>query len=520
MALLVLGVTQARAAASPPDPSAAPAPVLSSYEDGSHAVARDDGLSVLLPNGKDLWIFGDTAVYNADQSRTMKMSALIPGGTAAEGPHAAGNVPTTLTETPTPGHRPSPPANQAPALYMPPPSNVYLADGSGRQCTSAPGRYPARWASGAAAIPSTSDVLVTYVDVCVAGSLQFDVEGWGFMEYNWQTSGLDLGPDDVFPPSRSGAGLSPELQLGSPVIDDGRVDLFSFNCTALYVSCLAGQTYFTTVLDSPAVLSSPSSYRVAPASTESFLWRPAGIAVAKYPDAPLRMIEMTGIAGTYDVLTAATPAGPWHLETSGTIPDCQSPRSGFCYALVGHPELSTPSELMISYYDPDAGPSGDSGPIGHLVGVAASYGAAPTGPWSAPPPALGPSSPQPAAPQQPLADGRPAGQAVGPPQCCAAGHGGAGSPEAAGGMEGGPSHGAPARGVHDAHQGDRPPHLGSSVRLYQDTSGSRDRVPTLALGGLAVCLIVAALGRRSAVMAGKSAAALALRIQIMRTGRL
>jgi hypothetical protein len=164
------------------------------------------------------------------------------------------------------------------------------------------------------------------------------------MEYNWQANDLDLGPDDVFPPSPSGAALPPERQLESPVISDGRVDLFSFNCTVLYVSCIAGQTHFTTVVDTPAALSNPALYSVAPAATDdSTLWQPAGIAVAKYPDAPLRMIEMTGIDGSYDVLTAASPAGPWHLETTGALTGCQALRSGFCYALVGHPESSRPS---------------------------------------------------------------------------------------------------------------------------------------------------------------------------------
>ncbi|HWC38564.1 MAG TPA: hypothetical protein VG476_08550, partial [Acidimicrobiales bacterium] len=304
---------------------------------------------------------------------------------------------------PSPGQPPSLSAGHPPTLYMPAPTNIYLPDGSGRRCSSGPGRYPARWASGAALIPQTSDALVTYVDVCVTGSLQFDVEGWGFMEYNWQTNNLDLGPDDVFPPSPSGAALPPERQLESPVIRDGRVDLFSFNCTALYASCLAGQTYFATVLDTPAALSNAASYRVAPAATDgSTLWRPAGIAVATYPDAPLRMIEMTGIAGTYDVLTAASPAGPWHLETSAALPGCQTLRSGFCYALVGHPELSTPSQLVITYYDPGAGPRG------HLVGAATTYGASLIGSGSAPPQEPAPSNPQPTGPPRSQPEGLPA----------------------------------------------------------------------------------------------------------------
>jgi hypothetical protein len=509
--LPVLGATEGQAAASPSAPSMAPAPVLSLYENPSRSVTRDDGLSVALPNGSDLWIFGDTAVYNNDGSGKMVVSAFIPGGTAAEGPYATGQVPTSLTEVPNPGRPLSPSAGNPPGAYMPTPTDVYLPDGSGGRCTPAPGRYPARWPSGAALIPSTSDVLLTYVDVCVTGSFQFDVEGWGFMEYNWRTNGLDLGPDDVFPPSPSGATLSPERQLGSPVINDGRVDLFSSNCTVLYVSCLAGQTYFTTVLDTAPALSNPASYHVEPAVTDgSAIWQPAGIAVAKYPDAPLRMIEMTGIAGTYDVLTATTPAGPWHLEMLGTVPGCQDLHSGFCYALMGHPELSNQSQLMISYYDPGAGP------VGHMVAAATSYGPTAVGAGPTRLPKFGAPNSHPTGPPRPLRNGPPAGQAVSSTPCCVAASGGAVDPETTRSIQDGLPQGQASQGLNNAYQGDRPPRLVSTVRLDQERLISRDRVLKLVLEGLSLCLIVESLRRRRAIIARKGAP-LDLSIPITRT---
>jgi hypothetical protein len=85
------------------------------------------------------------------------------------------------------------------------------------------------------------------------------------------------------------------------------------------------------------------------------------------------MVETNTITGAYDVLTAKTATGPWHLETTGIVPNCLNVPSGFCRALVGQPELSTPSQLVITYYDPAAGPKGTSGPIGHLVGVETIY---------------------------------------------------------------------------------------------------------------------------------------------------
>ncbi len=194
------------------------------------------------------------------------------------------------------------------------------------------------------------------------------------MEYNSITNALDVAPTDVFPPSPSGAALSSNLELGSPVFSNGQVSLFSSECTSLFVGCGAGQVYTTTLSSTVSSLSNPASYSVTAAATDgSSDWEPVGIAVASYSDAAFRMIETTAITGAYNVVTAPTPVGPWHVEASGLAPGCAGLLSGFCYALVGHPELSTLSQLVISYFDPGAGPMGTTAPVGHLVGVGGSY---------------------------------------------------------------------------------------------------------------------------------------------------
>jgi hypothetical protein len=53
------------------------------------------------------------------------------------------------------------------------------------------------------------------------------------------------------------------------------------------------------------------------------------------------------------VWQAANPTGPWTAGTEAVIPGCGSTTSGWCYAFVGHPELSTSSALYVSYYHPD-----------------------------------------------------------------------------------------------------------------------------------------------------------------------
>lgn len=355
-----------------------PTPILSLYESATTSVSRDDGLSVALPNGSDLWIFGDTGIYQGSDG-AMSLTSFIKGSTAAEGPSTPGEFPTGLMEVPSPNQPLSLAATNPPELFLPAPTGVDLPDGSGAPCSGAAG-YSARWVSGAALLPGTDEVLITYADMCVTGSWDFSPEGWGFEEYNWQTNQIDVGPKDVFAPSASGTPLNSELSgMGSPVIADGQVSLFSSNCVDLYAICASGAVYETTMPDNLQALEDPASYSLTQAVTDgSFSFQPLSISVAAYSDVPYRMIEETSVGGTYQVLTADSPSGPWHFETSGIAPGCSSLSSGFCYAFQSHPELGTPSQLALTYFDPGAGPQGTSGPVGHLVGEMISFLPGPT----------------------------------------------------------------------------------------------------------------------------------------------
>jgi hypothetical protein len=355
-----------------PDPAGAggpvtPQPILSSAEDLAQVVNRDSGFSVALPNGNDLWIFGDTTVYDSN-GQQMVPTKYVPGSSAAEGATTPGQVPPPLDELPSPAASPAPPFTSSPrsepSQFIPSPSGVYLPDGSGDLCGTDQGQLAERWATGAALLPGTADVLVTYEDVCFMSTWDFAFEGWGFMEYNWQTNSIDTGPFDTFAPTLSGDRVPQDLLFGDPVVTGGHVTLFSSVCTDLYGECFAGRVYSTTFPDTLAALESPSSYVPTPAQTDaSASWQPASIDVAAYPNAPYRMIETTAIDGTYSVLTAPAPSGPWHLQSTGQVPGCVGLANGFCYALIGHPELSTAGHLMISYFDPGWVP------VGHVMAV-------------------------------------------------------------------------------------------------------------------------------------------------------
>jgi len=76
-------------------------------------------------------------------------------------------------------------------------------------------------------------------------------------------------------------------------------------------------------------------------------------------------------AGGYRIYTAPAALGPWTETASGTLPKCATSQYP-CICIYPHPELSTTSRLVVSYYVPGYGP-GVAGhpyphsPINHVV---------------------------------------------------------------------------------------------------------------------------------------------------------
>jgi hypothetical protein len=329
-------------------------PIRSNYENANRVVSRDDGISVLLPDGHALWLFGDTGIYQRIRGGAWNQTGFIDGSTALQAKNVRGQVPRG-------GEYPS----GVPARFVPVPNDVYLPDGSGRACTYKTAAFPARWPTGAAVMPSNpSEVLVTYSVVCIthesAGVDAIRAEGWGYMLYNWRTRHIDRGPLDVFRPRSTGVELGPAQIYGWPIFQNGTVTLFSSRCTKAFVVCTRGQVWKVTMPATAAALSAKSSYtRVELRTDGSGQWTPLSISVGRYSNG-LRLIEMDSIAGTYKIFSSRSLGAAWHLRQSGTLPGCPT-RTSFCFALAGHPELSTPTQLFVSYKNPD------SGPFGHMV---------------------------------------------------------------------------------------------------------------------------------------------------------
>lgn len=325
-------------------------PIHSNYENTDRVVSRDDGVSVLLPDGHALWLFGDTGIYQR-RGGVWSETGFIDGSTALQVKNVRGRVPRG-------GEYPS----GVPARFVPVPNDVFLPDGSGRPCTYKTAAFPARWPTGAAVMPSNdAEVLVTYSVVCITHQSPtvdaIRAEGWGYMLYNWRTRHIDRGPVDVFRPRTGGDELGPAQIYGWPIFHEGLVTLFSSRCTKAFVVCTRGQVWKVTMPATTAALSNKNAYtRVELRTDSSGQFAPLSISVGRYSNG-LRLIEMDSIAGTYKIFSSRNLGERWHLRQSGTLPGCPT-RTSFCFALAGHPELSTPTQLFVSYKNPDSGPGG------------------------------------------------------------------------------------------------------------------------------------------------------------------
>jgi len=360
--LLPASRTAAAAAAVGSQP---PAPLVSNYETATgNSLDRDCGWSRPLPGSttQSFWLFCDTAIDSTPGTLLCGV-CFIPGSTAAEGPFSAGLVPETLSELPTPPAAPTLPDSNAPAPFLANPDAASLG------CTAS-GDYAARWSSGVVREPLSPDFLITYTDVCVEGSADTILtEGFGVVSYNPSTNALGS-YQDVFTGQNLGTS-EPQWLLGSPVLDGPYLYLYSGNCADPGLICQGGgDVFLARVPASPLAWGTSADYTfyTGTSASGSPQWGSYASAVSDVPSAAPAgsggwtadnyasvghryvAINETSIGGDYQVWSASSPAGPWTVIQSGRL--C-GPGDG-CHALIGHPELSTSSNLMVSYYSLDA----------------------------------------------------------------------------------------------------------------------------------------------------------------------
>lgn len=365
-ALIIL----AACGAGVPHPVPGPARVLSNYERATgNTVRRDCGYSSPLPGrpGWSLWLFCDTVTASAGGGPAGHL--ILGTGTAAAGPYRPGHAPARLSEVPTPPAPLTLPGAGPPQPFLPAPQGLVLP-ASTLPCAG-PGAYPASWVSGVSRQPSAAaaDLLISYDNYCVSGNGDvIFAEGFGLVAYD-PASNL-LGPTVLVFGSTAGLELPPQQQLGSPIFaGDGYLYLFGYCRAGAPPGCGRGEVFLARTVARPAYWQNPLTYRYwtgrswspdeAAARTLIPADHPSGISVGDYAADRhgLVMVEQTGLAGGFQVWQARSPAGPWRRIGTGTVPCTRRPADGpdgLCRALIGHPELSTRSDLVISYYDPGA----------------------------------------------------------------------------------------------------------------------------------------------------------------------
>jgi hypothetical protein len=347
--------------------SAPPARELSQFETHWGAsLGRDCGFSRQLASGQSLWVFCDTAIYDW----TGKLTGFIAGSSAAEGQFTPGQVPTTLTEVPTPPAALNPPGAYGPARFLPNPTGLTRQDGSA--CTASSSGYPAAWTSGVAREPNgSSRLVITYAEVCVDNGALL-VEGMGILEYDSAANAIVSGPTEVFRAQGAGAQLPPQLQLGSPIFSNGFLYLFASVCDRMvFGTCTSGRIFVANVLGAPSYWQSGANYfwwfsTAYPGWSQSYQSAqsvisgatPAAITADSYPGKGLAIVEETSIGGSYRIWRSPSgtfAGGSWSQGPSASsLPGCDKASGlNLCRALTGHPEISTSNQLLLSYFDPD-----------------------------------------------------------------------------------------------------------------------------------------------------------------------
>lgn len=384
MVLIAVAVLTGASAITALADNSPPSQVLSNFENHYAAnLVRDCGYSQPLPANpaSSLWLFCDTDTYGFNSQGQWQLTGIINGSTAAAGPATRGEVPTDISELTSPGSGvPAIPNNDGPAQFLPTPSGLLTS--TGLPCDSADNAYAASWISGVTQDAArSSDVLISYDNFCVPiGAGNPLAEGFGLAEYDPATNTLDS-QATVF---TSTSGLPQQELLGSPVFSGGYLYLFASHCADIYdATCIASSgnaVYLARVSASSSAWEQAGGYQwragsawtgTAGSATSVISGAtPLAVNVASFAAVGqgLVMVEETNVVGAFTVYEASGPAGTWSEKTSGTVP-CTTEGNSFCRAIIGHPELSTTSQLLVSYFNPAATPyyNPSAGAEGHVM---------------------------------------------------------------------------------------------------------------------------------------------------------
>jgi hypothetical protein len=280
-------------------------------------------------------------------------------------------VPTGISEIPSPPTAiESLPSSQAPQQFLPTPQGVVMPDGTTACGASGTNSYAATWVSGVTREPSavnSSLLLISFTDVCVTSSTGITTERFGIAEYSPSTNTVSA-ITRVFSSASPGQSLPPQLLLGSPVFSGGNLFLFSSTCDSSgFGACGSGRVFMARVPGRPSSWRQSSAYQffdpaasggftTDPNSAQSIISgaEPFAVSVDNFSSVgqSLALIEETSLGGDFRVWHASSPTAAWSQGTSGKVPCSGGSGLNLCRALIGHPELSTSSQLLLSFYNP------------------------------------------------------------------------------------------------------------------------------------------------------------------------
>ena len=307
-------------------------------------IERDAGVSVALPDGSTLWVFGDSLARNADGS----LRYFVNNTAAWSRP----GQPTVTRDAVTSGRpvRFADPTPTDPACPASQPDGVF-------------------WPLSGVGVPASGGrtrVLVYLQKVCL-----------GSGQYNFSTREVAVAEwyhDPASPPDGraiTASVIAPQIFAGygygsaAVVGEDGRI--FVFSCALVGGGCVVARVM-------PADAADPASYRffdgvqwVSSPSAAARLVTPPGVTG---PDLPAASFAVTwdptvsrfvmaympwpGLGDTAMVRIASSPSGPWSAPVLIHLEGCNdryasTPR--YCYAVSPQPRVSSPGQLGLGYFD-------------------------------------------------------------------------------------------------------------------------------------------------------------------------
>jgi hypothetical protein len=205
-------------------------------------------------------------------------------------------------------------------------------------------------------------MLVASADVCVAEQLLH--ERFVLTEYTPSNNTLS-NRARVF---TNTAGLPVQQQLVSPVVSNGFIYFVSSVCDGTdFGVCTTGRVFLARVQANATSWRNASSYRwwdgtnwnssyAAAASILPAARPSSNISLADYSAVGkgFAIVESNSIWGDFTIWRSSSLTSGWTATRTGVTPCQDGPGTAldFCRAQIGHPELSTTSNLLLSWYNP------------------------------------------------------------------------------------------------------------------------------------------------------------------------